>query len=40
MEDLIDKVVKACEPEIQSYYSQVTPGEGRSCRHSIQRTSA
>jgi hypothetical protein len=28
-EDLVEKVVEACETEIQNYCSQVTPGEGR-----------
>ncbi len=28
-ENLIDSVVKACQEEIESYCSQVTPGEGR-----------
>jgi len=28
-EDVVDQVVKACEDEIESYCSQVTPGEGR-----------
>jgi len=28
-EDIIDGVMKACEPEINAYCSQVTPGEGR-----------
>jgi len=28
-DDPIDKAVKACQPEIEAYCSQVTPGEGR-----------
>lgn len=28
-EDPIEKAIKACQPEIESYCSQVTPGEGR-----------
>ena len=28
-DEIIDGVIKACEPEIQTYCSQVTPGEGR-----------
>ena len=28
-EDIIEGVMKACEPEIKAYCSQVTPGEGR-----------
>ena len=28
-EDIIEGVLKACEPEIKAYCSQVTPGEGR-----------
>ncbi len=28
-EDIIESVLKACEPEIEAYCSQVTPGEGR-----------
>ncbi len=28
-DDVIDGVMKACEPEINAYCSQVTPGEGR-----------
>jgi hypothetical protein len=28
-DDIIEGVLKACEPEIKAYCSQVTPGEGR-----------
>lgn len=28
-EDIAEKVLTACQPEIESYCSQVTPGEGR-----------
>jgi hypothetical protein len=28
-EDLVEKTVEACKPEIETYCSQVTPGEGR-----------
>jgi len=28
-DDIIEGVMKACEPEIKAYCSQVTPGEGR-----------
>ena len=28
-EDPIDKAIKACQPEIETYCSQVTPGDGR-----------
>jgi len=28
-DDIIEGVMKACEPEIKTYCSQVTPGEGR-----------
>ena len=28
-EDLVEHLIEACEPEIETYCSQVTPGEGR-----------
>jgi hypothetical protein len=28
-EDVVNKALNACEPEIETYCSQVTPGEGR-----------
>ena len=28
-DDVVDHIVNACEPEIEAYCSQVTPGEGR-----------
>jgi hypothetical protein len=28
-EDIIEKAMEACKPEIEAYCSQVTPGEGR-----------
>jgi len=28
-DEIIDKVIEACKPEIEAYCSQVTPGEGR-----------
>lgn len=28
-EDLVEKTIEACKPEIESYCSQVMPGEGR-----------
>ena len=28
-EDIADKAMKACQPEIESFCSQVTPGDGR-----------
>ncbi len=28
-EDVVDEILAACQPEIEAYCSQVTPGEGR-----------
>lgn len=28
-EDIVDKAMKACQPEIESFCDQVTPGDGR-----------
>ena len=28
-EDVVDAIVEACQPEIEAYCSQVTPGDGR-----------